>query len=386
MTLTSGQSNTATLPLAGIKVLDFSTLLPGPLAGLLLAEAGADVIKVERPGGEDMRRYRIAFGEASANFALLNRGKRSLCLDLKNEADRSRLEPYLAAADVLIEQFRPGVMERLGLGFDRLRRINRGLIYCAITGYGQQGARRDTAGHDLNYMAETGLLGLTRDADGAPVVPPVLAADIGGGALPAVINILLALRQRDATGEGCQLDIAMADNLFTFAYWGLGAGFTAADWPRPGRELITGGSPRYRIYRTADDQYLAVAPIEERFWQTFCDAIGLPIEQRDDASEPSRVIEAVSQRIGSATAREWQQRLAGLDACVSVVTSLQEAVADPAFAARGLFSRHVSYGGQSIPALPVPIAPNLRRRASNLGYAHLGDANDNIPWAKTTDS
>ncbi|HMK70571.1 MAG TPA: CaiB/BaiF CoA-transferase family protein [Xanthobacteraceae bacterium] len=377
----------AALPLAGIKVLDFSTLLPGPLAGLLLAEAGADVVKVERPGGEDMRRYRIALGEASVNFALLNRGKRSLCLDLKNDADRRRLQPYLAAADVLIEQFRPGVMERLGFGYDRLRLINRGLIYCAITGYGQDGPRRDTAGHDLNYMAETGLLGLTRGVDGAPGVPPVLAADIGGGALPAVINILLALRRRDATGEGCQLDIAMADNLFTFAYWGLGAGFATAAWPRPGRELISGGSPRYRIYRTADDQYLAVAPIEERFWQVFCDAIGLSIEQRDDASDPSGVIEAVARRIASATAKEWQQRLRGLDACVSVVASLQEAAADPAFVARGLFSRRVSDGGgPSIPALPVPIAANLRRETSSLNYAHLGDANDAIPWPNTTDS
>ena len=205
------------LPLDGVKVLDFSTLLPGPLASLLLAEAGAQVVKVERPGGEDMRRYPFPFGETSANFALLNRGKTSLCLDLKDHDDRRRLEPYIAGADVLIDQFRPGVMDRLGLGYDRLREINPRLIYCSITGYGQDGPRRDAAGHDLNYLAETGLLGLTRGADGAPVLPAILAGDIGGGAYPAVINILLALRRRDADGAGCRLDIAMADNLFTFA-------------------------------------------------------------------------------------------------------------------------------------------------------------------------
>jgi alpha-methylacyl-CoA racemase len=382
MTLSAAHRETSVPPLSGIRVIDFSTLLPGPLASLLLAEAGADVVKVERPGGEDMRRYVNAFGEASANFALLNRGKRSLCLDLKSKVDRQRLEPYLAGADVLIEQFRPGVMERLGLGYDQLRQINRGLIYCSITGYGQQGSRRDAVGHDLNYMAETGLLGLTRGADGAPGLPQALAGDIGGGTFPAVINILLALRRRDATGEGCWLDIAMADNLFTFAYWSLASGYAAAAWPQPGRELVTGGSPRYQIYRTADNRYLAVAPIEDRFWRIFCDAIDLPAAQSDDAEDPASVIAAVAQRIASATAKQWQQRLAGLDVCVSVVASLQEAAADPAFIARGLFARQVSDGGRSLPALPVPIDPGLRRDAAALGYAQLGDANDDLPWSK----
>ena len=327
-----------------------------------------------------MRRYAGSFGDTSANFAVLNRGKSSLCLDLKNDTDFQRLEPYLRAADILIEQFRPGVMDRLGLGYDQLRQINPRLIYCSITGYGQQGARRDKAGHDLNYMAETGLLSLTCGADGAPVLPQLLAADIGGGAFPTVINILLALRRRDVTGEGCRLDVAMADNLFAFAYWGLGAGFAVGAWPRPGAELVTGGSPRYQIYRTADGRYLAAAPIEERFWQTFCDAIGLPTEQRDDACDPVGVIAAVARRIESATAQEWQQRLAGLDVCVSVVTSLQQAVADPSFVARGLFARRVSDGAISIPAVPVPIDPVLRRDETTMGYAGLCSANDAPPW------
>ncbi len=380
MTLSIALSNTAMPPLSGIRVLDFSTLLPGPFASLLLAEAGAEVIKVERPGGEEMRRYAGSFGDTSANFALLNRGKSSLCLDLKNDTDRKRLKPYLSAADILIEQFRPGVMDRLDLGYDQLRQINPRLIYCSITGYGQEGARRDKAGHDLNYMAETGLLSLTCGADGAPSLPQLLAADIGGGAFPTVINILLALRRRDATGEGCRLDVAMADNLFAFAYWGLGAGFAAGAWPRPGAELVTGGSPRYQIYRTADGCYLAAAPIEERFWQTFCNAIGLPTEQRNDACDPVGAIAAVARRIASATAKEWQQRLADLDVCVSVVTSLEQAVADPSFIARGLFARRVSDGAISIPALPVPIDPVLRRDATTMGYARLYDANDAPPW------
>ena len=362
------------LPLDGVNVLDFSTLLPGPMASLLLAEAGAQVVKVERPGGEEMRRYPYSFGEASAGFALLNRGKTSLCLDLKDEGERRRLDPYIAAADVLIEQFRPGVMDRLGLGYESVRDINPRLIYCSITGYGQDGPRRDWAGHDLNYMADSGLLGLTRAADGAPVLLPILAGDIAGGTYPAVINILLALRQRDASGVGCRLDIAMADNLFTFAFFGLGAGFAGGNWPRPGGELVTGGSPRYNVYRTADDRYLAAAPLEDRFWQIFCDTIGLPVDLRDDKANPQEAIAAVARRIVTARADEWRQRMVGLDVCVSIVASLEDAAADPAFAARHLFARKVSDGERTIPALPVPIAPGLRRTEETLGYPRLEDA------------
>jgi alpha-methylacyl-CoA racemase len=368
-------------PLTGIKVLDFSTLLPGPLASLVLAEAGAEVTKVERPGGDEMRHYAGPFGEASANFALLNRGKASLCLDLKSSDDRKRLDPYLAGADILIEQFRPDVMERIGLGYDRLRAINPGLIYCSITGYGQDGPLRDRAGHDLNFMAETGALSLSCGSDGIPVVPPVLVADIAGGAYPALINILLALLQRGTTGQGCRLDIAMADNLFTLMFWGLAAGFAHSDWPQPGNELLTGGSPRYQIYRTADDRFIAAAPLEERFWQSFCDAVGLSAEGRDDRREPRAVIDTVAARIGAATAEEWRARFAGLDACVSVVTSLREAVCHPQFVARGLFTRRVADGvGRAIPALPVPVAPAFRTDEERLGYPRLGDANNREPF------
>lgn len=369
------------LPLSGLKVLDFSTLLPGPLASLILAEAGASVIKVERPGtGDEMRSYTPNFGEASANFALLNRGKASLCVNLKDAADQLRLRPYVENADVLIEQFRPGVMARLGLGYEEVRKLNPKIVYCSITGYGQDGPRRAKAGHDLNYMAETGVLGLSRGADGAPVLPPLLAADIGGGAYPAVMNILLALRQRDGTGTGRHLDIAMADNLFTFAYWGLGAGFAAGAWPRPGGELVTGGSPRYAIYRTADGRYLAAAPLEEQFWRTFCNAIGLAPELRDDARDPDGVKTRIAAIIGSRTAADWQDRLSGLDACVSVVASLEEAVADPGFAARGLFGRAVGDGRRTMPALPTPVAAALRGTEPTLDYPALGEGGQNQSW------
>jgi crotonobetainyl-CoA:carnitine CoA-transferase CaiB-like acyl-CoA transferase len=231
-------------------------------------------------------------------------------------------------------------------------------------------------------MAETGLLSLSCGTDGTPVLPPVLAGDIGGGTYPAVINILLALRRRETSGEGCHLDIAMADNLFPFAYWALGSGFAAGVWPKSGGELVTGGSPRYRIYRTADNRFLAAAPIEERFWQTFCHAIGLPVDQRDDAQDPKAVIAAVTRIIAASSSTEWRRRLAGLDVCVSLVASLEEAIADPAFVARNLFSRRVSDGENSLPALPVAVVPGLRRPEHELGYALLGGANSDIPsWS-----
>jgi crotonobetainyl-CoA:carnitine CoA-transferase CaiB-like acyl-CoA transferase len=360
------------LPLAGVRVLDFSNLLPGPLASLLLADAGAEVLKIERPGtGDELRGYEPAFGSTSGNFALLNRGKRGLTADLKDKGDRAHVRELALSADVLIEQFRPGVMERLGLGYAELSRENPRLIYCSITGYGQTGTRSQQAGHDLNYMAETGLLGLTRAVDGAPVLPPVLAADIAGGAYPAVMNILLALQQRQASARGCHLDVAMSDNLFTLAYWGL-AGGHAGQWPKPGGELVSGGSPRYQIYRTADGKYLAAAPIEERFWQVFCERIGLPAHERDDVRDPDAARARIADLIAGKTAEAWRTIFAGADVCVCVVASLEEAAADPAFRERGLFRRSVTDDAARMTALPLPIDEHLRDQTQARGFPDQG--------------
>lgn len=348
-------------PLEGLLVIDFSTLLPGPLASLMLAEAGAQVVKIERPGrGDEMRTYTPKFGQDSVNFALLNRGKETIVIDLKASGAAEQLRPLLARADIVIEQFRPGVMERLGLGYDALREINPSLIYCAITGWGQSGPKAQVAAHDLNYMAEAGLIGLTRGADGAPGLPPILAADIAGGAYPAVMNILMALRRRDQTGAGCQLDIAMADNLLTFAYWGLGNGFTGAGWPQAGDDLVTGGSPRYQIYRTADGRYLAAAPIEDKFWDNFTQIIGLPLDLRAPEADPAAVIAAVGRLIAERSAGDWQARFSGQDVCCSIVATLEEAVNDPQFEARGVFSQRLVSAAGEIPALPLPIAAAFR--------------------------
>jgi crotonobetainyl-CoA:carnitine CoA-transferase CaiB-like acyl-CoA transferase len=360
-------------------VLDFSTLLPGPLATLLLAEAGAEIIKIERPGsGDEMRSYLPKFGPSSVNFALLNRGKRSVAIDLKAPDAAARLHPLIECADVVVEQFRPGVMDRLGLGYEALSAINPRIVYCAITGYGQTGPKAQVAAHDLNYLAESGLLGLSAGADGAPIVPPALIADIAGGAYPAMINILLALRERDSSGRGRRLDVAMADNLFTFMYWALGNGLAAGEWPRPGSELVTGGSPRYQIYRTRDGRFLAAAPLEQKFWANFCEAIGLDPQWRDDARDPAGTKDAVARSAALRTSIEWRERFAGRDVCCAIVASVEEALADPHFRARGLFARRLVADGREIPALPVPVDISFRGETASLGYPALAADNDLI--------
>jgi alpha-methylacyl-CoA racemase len=363
-------------PLQGIRVLDFSTLLPGPMATLILAEAGAEVIKIERPGrGDEMRSYVPRFGADSVNFALLNRGKRSIAIDLKQPGAVERLAPLIAEADVLVEQFRPGVMDRLGLGYETLRRQNPRLIYCAITGYGQDGPKVDIAAHDLNYIAESGLLSLAADREGAPVVPPALIADIGGGAYPAVINILLALQNRARTGAGTFLDIAMTENVLPFQYWAIGNGLAAGEWPKPGGERVTGGSPRYNVYRTKDGRYLAAAPLEQKFWENFCAMVGLDPRWQDDQRDPEGTRRAIASLVAQRSAEEWRQAATGKDVCCCIMATMQEAMDDPQFRARGIFARRLGADGKSIVATPVPVVPEFRGDATEIGYPALGEAN-----------
>lgn len=353
-------------PLEGITVLDFSTLLPGPMATLILAEAGAEVIKIERPGcGEEMRGYRPKWGADSVNFALLNRGKKSLTLDLKNPADRAKLDPLLARADVVVEQFRPGVMVRLGLDYETLSKSNPGLIYCAITGYGQDGPKRDAAGHDLNYIGDAGLLALSMGDLDHPVVPPALIADIAGGAYPAVMNIMFALSQRQRSGCGCRLDIAMTENLFPFMYWALGEGLAADQWPGNGTALVCGGTPRYRLYPTSDAKVVAAAPIEQKFWDEFCELIGLDVDLREDSRDMAATTRRIAEIIRSQPADVWRARFAGRDCCCSVVADVHQALDDPHFRARRVFDHVlVNETGARIPALPVPVAAEFRASPS----------------------
>lgn len=349
-------------PLKGILVADFTTLLPGPVATLMLAEAGADVVKVEKPGGEDMRAYPPQWDGISAAFAMLNRGKKSLIVDLRTDDGRRTARDLAAKADVLVEQFRPGVMQKHGLGYDELSKLNPKLIYCSITGYGQSGPKRDEAGHDLNYIGSTGLLSLAPGPAGNPVVPPALIADIGGGSFPAVTNILLALIARGRSGKGAYIDIAMADAMFTFAWMALASLRATGKEPGPGTLTTAGGSPRYQIYPTKDGKLVCCGALEQKFWMAFCGVIGLPHELTNDFRNPDATKQAVREIIAKETAEYWKPRFAAADCCVTIMATLEEALADEHFVKRGLFGEVItsSTGDKTFPALPVPISPEFR--------------------------
>ena len=306
--------------LAGIKVIDFSTLLPGPLASLFLAETGAEVIKIEKPGiGDEMREAYPKWNDQSVSFSMLNRGKKSLSLDLKDPENLKVLEPIIKEADILIEQFRPGVMKRLGLDYESIKKINKNIIYVSITGYGQKGPKSMVAGHDLNYIGNTGLLSLSMGSGDNTVVPPALIADIAGGSYPAVINILLALRKRDINQEGSFIDISMSDNLFPFMFWGLGTGFSKNYWPGNADSILSGGSPRYNIYKTSDNAYLAAAPLEDRFWNKFCDTIDLPKKYINIKDNQLEVIQQVRNIIILKDKNYWFEVFNEADCCCSIV-------------------------------------------------------------------
>ncbi len=366
--------------LKGVKVLDFSTLLPGPLASLFLAETGAEVIKIERPvTGDEMRLSHPKWSDESVSFSMLNRGKKSLCLDLKDQSSKDILKPLLETADIIIEQFRPGVMKRLGLDYESIKKINSKIIYVSITGYGQTGPKKMVAGHDLNYIGNTGLLSLSMGTKEKPTVPPALIADIAGGSYPAIINILLALRKRDLHQTGSFLDISMSDNLFPFMFWALGSGFASNTWPLNSDSILSGGSPRYNIYETKDGSYIAAAPLENRFWKKFCKVIKLPKKFEDMEDNQEKVITKIREIIILKDKDYWAHLFNEADCCCSTVKSIEEAINDNHFKIRNVFEKQIANEeGQKIPALPIPIDSQFRKTKKVEKAPRLGSENNDL--------
>ena len=364
--------------LEGIKVIDFSTLLPGPLASLFLSETGAEVIKIEKPGvGDEIRLSNPQWGEQSVSFSLLNRGKKSLSLDLKDPKNLKILIPILKEADIIIEQFRPGVMKRLGLDYESVKKINQDIIYVSITGYGQYGPKSMVAGHDLNYIGNAGLLSISMGRENDTVVPPALVADIAGGSYPAVINILLALRKRDLNKEGSYIDLSMTENLFPFMFWGLGSGFAHNKWPGNSDGVLSGGSPRYNIYKTSDGSYVAAAPLEDRFWNKFCEAIELPKKFIKMQNDQEKVIQEIRKIIGQKEKNYWLDVFNKADCCCSIVKSIEEAINDNHFKVRKIFENKIINNlGEEIPALPIPIDMQFRKDQKRASAPSLGNIND----------
>ncbi len=346
----AGPTGSSGLPLEGLRVLDFSTLLPGPLATLMLDRAGATVVKVERPEGDGLRDH-------PDDFAMLNDGKRFVTADLKDPTDREEVWRLVQEADVLVEQFRPGVMARLGLGYDDVAERNSALVYCSVTGYGQTGPRAMEAGHDLSYLGASGMLSLLdRGKVVGDALPPGLVADVGGGSYPAVINILLALLARKADGCGRHLDVAMADNVFPFMYWSLAHDPQSL---RAGGTRMSGSSPRYNTYPTRDGRLLLVAALEPQFWLRFCDLVDLPSEYRAESANPKVVIDAVATIARAHSGTEWEVLLADVDCSCSVARTVHEARTDPAYWQRGVFV--AADGTQAQRVLPLPLDRGLIR-------------------------
>ena len=322
-------------PLKDVRVLDFSTLLPGPYATMLLADMGAEVLRVESPDRPDLVRAmrpqcRVDDEPLAFSHLHLNRNKGSIALDLKRPAAVEAIKRLVVKTDVVVEQFRPGVMARLGLDYQTLAAINPRLIYCAITGYGQTGPHRHKAGHDINYLALSGIAGYSGTPDTGPVLSGVQIADIAGGSHQAVMAIQAALLERHQTGQGRYLDISMTDCAFALnALFGAGAVATGQA-PAYGETLLNGGS-MYGYYRTSDDRYLSVGSIEPQFARVFFEQLGHPewLVQAGDPSRQRLLRQQIAEVIAEQPLAVWQQRFADIDACVEPVLTLAE-VADSA--------------------------------------------------------
>jgi alpha-methylacyl-CoA racemase len=317
-------------------VLDLTRLAPGPYATLVLSDLGADVVKLEPPEGDGTRC--MPPGATGELFTALNRGKRSLVLDLKRPGAVDAVRRVLAGCDVLVEGFRPGVMDRLGLGHATLVGSFPRLVVCALSGFGQTGPDRARAGHDLGYVARAGLLAMG-GRDGVPAIPGAQVADIGG-AWVAVSGILAALLERVGTGGGRLVDVSLVEAATSFAALHLGPALLGIPVPPAGKGALDGGLPSYGLYRTADGRWLAVAALEPKFFAALCERLGLEglsAGAYAGGEEAERVREALTRTFAGASLAEWQERLAGLDACVEPVLLPDEVCGDDHLAARGLF-------------------------------------------------
>jgi crotonobetainyl-CoA:carnitine CoA-transferase CaiB-like acyl-CoA transferase len=337
-----------------------------------MADLGAEIVKVEEPGRGDYIRAvpPLVEGESAAHLAL-NRGKRSITLNLKDHAGAGLLRRLVQRADVLVESFRPGVMDRLGVGSEALMTENPRLVYCAITGYGQDGPYRDVAGHDINYLGYGGLLAMTAGPDGAPVLPGVQIADQGGGGMLAAIGILAALVERGVTGRGRFLDVSMLDGVVSWLSVHAAAFLATGEISPGGGGALSGGLACYRVYRTSDGRYLTVGALEPPFWRTLCAALDCPDLIDDQYAPPSRQSEMAKrlQEVFETRSRdEWMQTFRGVSACVGPVNDLAEALEDPQVRHRGMVAE---VDGRPVgPGRPLKLSgppPGSFRRAPELG-------------------
>ncbi len=377
-------------PLAGLTIIDMTRLLPGPAATMHLVDFGADVIKVEDTGaGDYMRSFpptvATTGGHAvNAAFEAVNRGKRSIALNLKSDEGREVLLRLVDGADALIEGFRPGVIERLALGWKTLHARNSRLVLCSLSGYGQTGPLAQRAGHDLNYIAMTGVLDQIR-ANGKHAIPNLQIGDLLGGTLSALSTLLIALLGAQRTGQGAHVDVAMTDGLLAHHLFPHASSDSGAE-PIAERTLLTGGVACYQIYPTSDQQHLAVGALELKFWQAFCDAAELSelksnhweLGEAPGSEAAMLTIGRVAQRLAEHSLEHWLTVFDAVDACVTPILTPAEALAHPHHAARNLVHRErgvtevgplAQISQMSWVSRPAPLAgEHTRAVLTELGY------------------
>lgn len=347
--------------LSGLKILDFSTLLPGPFATLLLADLGAEVIHVERP----------SHSKTSPMDQYLNRSKQSLALDLKNPDSITIVKELVKEYDIVLEQFRPGVMNRLGLGYEELKKVNPRLIYCSLTGFGQTGPLKDRPGHDINYLSIAGVSGYSGTQKGGPAQNGTQIADIAGGSLHAVVGILSAVIYRVRTGEGQFIDISMTDCSFTLNALSAPSFLTAGINPEPERTMLNGGT-FYGFYETKDGRYYSVGSLEPQFRKLLCEAINREdLFEMSLSNKPEHVQafkEAVREAFLSKTFEEWQDTFNEYEACCEPVLTFAEACEHPQIAERGMIVKvpHIDGGTQN------QIACAIKSSVLTPTYKHTG--------------
>ena len=351
--------------LQGIKVVDLSRMAPGPFCTMVLGDLGADVIRVEEPGGGRMARERadeVDESEAKrrAAFNALNRNKRSIALNLKDDAARQVLRELVADADVFVEGFRPGVVSRLGCDYETLSELNPRLVYCSLSGYGQDGPYSGLVGHDINYISVGGALGVIGPSGGAPVIPYNIIADFAGGGLHAATAILAAIIARGHTGRGQYVDVAMSDGVAYMMASMLSGYFSDGVVPAPGMMSLNGAAPYYNVYECRDGRYLSVGCIEPWFWASLCQALG-----REDLisiqfdTDRAGYIKGELQAIFATKDREdWWRTLSAIDnIAVAKISGLDEAASDPQNLHRGMVIEAGDIDGR--PVKQVGIGPKL---------------------------
>jgi crotonobetainyl-CoA:carnitine CoA-transferase CaiB-like acyl-CoA transferase len=332
--------------LSGIRVVDLSRLLPGPYCSMILADHGAEVIAVE-----DRK-----FMDDGLFFREIYRNKRHISLNLKTSEGLEIFSKLARDADVILEGFRPGVVKRLGVDYESVQKINPGVIYCAITGYGQTGPMRDRVGHDVNYLSTTGILDLIGEKDRPPAIPGVQIADIAGG-MNAVIGILLALLARGQSGRGQYIDIAMTDSLLGFMTLPLlltqlsGKKFTRSE------NMLSHRYACYSTYETADYKYLAIGAVEKRFWRNLCAHLGLPeyIELQYDEDRREEITTRLRTIFKGKPLADWDMELSGIEVCHAAIRNIDEVVRDPFFLERGMVVEHLREGGGTIKTFGIPV-------------------------------